>query len=276
MTTHDDDGRHPLDTGCPPEWASAWGHDQFGVFVEFRVGDIDQRMRWIRPGTFLMGSPGDDNQAFDTERPQHLVRLSRGFWLADTPVTQALWQAVTGDNPSLFQGDPRRPVEKVSWQDSQRFLAQLQGRAPGPRFRLPTEAEWEYACRAGTTEATYATKLGLQLDDIAWHSANSKQRTQPVREKPPNPWGLHDMLGNVYEWCGDGAYRSYSERSSGSSPAVDPTGPATGEDRVVRGGSWVLHAGSVRAAYRRADHPGFRLALLGLRLAREQGVRQDP
>ena len=288
MTTHDDRGRHPLDTGCPPEWASAWGHDHFGVFVEFRVGDVDQRMRWIRPGIFLMGSPPDDAQAYGDEHPQHLVRITTGFWLADTPVTQALWQAITGENPSHFRGDPRRPVEQVSWDDCQHFCAQLQGLVPGPPFHLPTEAEWEYACRAGTAEATYADKLKLSLDDIAWYNRNSGGETHPVREKAPNPWGLYDTLGNVREWCSDRSYRSYSESGDGesnsnsnrdrsSSPALpDPQGPATGGYRVFRGGSWYGHARGVRAAYRHANGPGYRSGNLGLRLAREQGVRQDP
>lgn len=255
-----DGGWHPLADGCPPEWASAWGEDQFGVFVEFRVGEVDQRMRWIRGGTFRMGSPPDDSDAFDDERPQHSVEITSGFWLADTPVTQALWEAVRGANPSDFKGDPRRPVEQVSWEECQHFCDRLRDLLPGPAFRLPTEAEWEYACRAGTTEPTYARKLGVRLDDIAWYANNSEQ-THPVREKLPNPWGLYDTLGSVWEWCSDW-FSSY--------------GPATGERRVLRGGSWFDDARLVRAGYRHALAPGIRHGYLGLRLAREQGGPVGP
>lgn len=135
----------------------------------------------------------------------------------------------------------------------------------------------------GPSCAARSASIALQLNDIAWHSANSEQRTQPVREKPPNPWGLHDMLGNVWEWCGDRAYRDYSAHSSSNSSSnssssssnavADPRGPATGENRVLRGGSWLGVARRVRAASRYANDPGYRYDTLGLRLAREQGVR---
>lgn len=266
-----DGGRHPLTSGCPPEWASAWGQDQFGVFVEFRVGEVDQRMRWIRPGSFLMGSPETERGRDDDEGPQHEVILSRGFWLADTPVTQALWTEVMGENPSGFKdgGDLRRPVEQVSWEDCQRFCAQLREqlreRSPGSAFRLSTEAEWEYACRARTRGATYGEALGVQLDDIAWYSGNSNGQTHLVKEKLANQWGLHDMLGNVYEWCSDYAYRRYS-----STTACDPKDTTSGEARVLRGGSWGFPARYVRAACRGASDPGDRHSSLGLRLARDQ------
>lgn len=261
-----DGGRHPLADGCPPAWASAWGQDQFGIFVEFRIGDIDQRMRWIRPGIFRMGSPDDEPGRWNDEGPQHLVVIGRGFWLGETPVTQGLWQAVAGENPSRFQGD-NRPVEQVSWVDCQRFCAQLSERLPGPAFRLPTEAEWEYACRAGTSDAAYADALHLRLDDIAWYSKNGGGQTHAVRNKSPNPWGLYDTLGNVWEWCSDYAFRRYG---SSSDIAIDPIGPAAGGDRVIRGGSWVVDARGLRAAGRGANPPGDRDAYLGLRLVRDQ------
>jgi len=250
-----DGGWHPLADGYPPEWASAWGEDQFGIFVEFRVGEVDQRMRWIRPGKFMMGSPHEGDET------QHKVTLTRGFWLADTPVTQALWSEVMGENPSRFDGDLGRPVEQVSWEVCQRFCATLHARVGGSVFRLPTEAEWEYACRAGTRAATYAP-----LDDAAWYSANSG-RTHAVKKKLANKWGLHDMLGNVWEWCSDWHDRQYY---SSSAAQQDPSGPATGEGRVIRGGSWGSGARNVRAAFRFAREPGSRSVALGLRLARDQ------
>jgi len=259
-----DGGRHPLVEGCPPEWASGWGEDVFGVFVEFRVGAVEQRMRWIRPGQFMMGSPVGEQGRDDGDEGQHSVTLTRGYWLADTPVTQALWEAVLGENPSKFQGDTRRPVEQVSWHDCQRLCVRLGERVAGPAFRLPTEAEWEYACRAGTTEATYAEALKHKLDDIAWYHDNSQMKTHAVKAKLANQWGLHDMLGNVWEWCSDW----YSSDSSAAQQ--DPAGPATGVLRVFRGGSWGGVAGDVRAAGRYGYAPGDRRDFLGLRLVRDQ------
>lgn len=259
-----DGGEHPLSDGCPSEWASSWGQDEHGVFEGFTVGGVEQRMRWIAPGSFLMGSPASDRESDGDERPQHEVTLTRGYWLADTPVTQALWKAVMGESPSHFEGADR-PVETVSWEDCQRFCDRLNQRMPtGFLARLPTEAEWEHACRAGTNTPRYASDLG----SIAWFSDNSEGQTHPVKQKHPNPWGLYDMLGNVDEWCLD--CWDYGTPYSSGEPEQDPTGAATGGRRVIRGGSWSGPARLVRAAYRYGLPPGDRYQSLGLRLARDQ------
>lgn len=288
---------HPLAGGIPPVWASAWGEDPHGVFVEFRVGDVDQRMRWIPPGTFRMGSPADEPGRDEDEGPQHLVTLTGGFWLADTPCTQELWQAVMGDNPSEYVS-ARRPVERVSWQViTGGFLPRLNERCPGLEATLPTEAQWEYACRAGTVAATYAGPmdiLGLNnapvLEEIAWYGGNSgvgyelgrgwdssdwpekahaheRTGTRIVAEKRASQWGLFGMLGNVYEWCLDGM-REYS-----GSPCEDPLGPTeVGSERVLRGGSWNAYARDVRASYRRRDRLSSAYENVGFRLSRGQGA----
>lgn len=264
---------HPLADGCPPEWASGWGEDEQGIFVEFAVGRVEQRMRWIAPGTFTMGSPENELGRVGDEGPQHSVTLTRGFWLGDTPVTQALWMAVMRDNPSHFQGDDNRPVEQVSWEDCDRFCKALTKVVPGLDFRLPTEAEWERACRAGSTTATYGgelegEELATVLEPIAWYTGNSDGRTQPVKRKQPNAWGLYDMLGNVWEWCQDGL------RDYGSAAVRDPTGPMqTGVYRVSRGGAWSPRARHVRAAYRVRWPPHLRLDHQGFRLARDQAAK---
>ncbi len=286
---------HPLADGHPPPWASEWGEDDHGVFVAFAVGEVSQRLRWIPPGRFRMGSPETETGRRDHEGPRHHVTLSRGFWLGDTPCPQALWLAVTGDNPSRFR-TPDRPVERVSWQDCRTFLEQLNGRIPGLEARLPSEAEWEYACRAGTETGTYAGELEILgennaplLDEIAWYGGNSglgfeledgwdssgwsekqyahaKAGTHPVAQKEPNAWGLRDMLGNVWEWCEDSW--DYGEPYSVEA-AVDPVGHE-GSERVFRGGSWSTFARYVRSAARRAAPPGYRGGSLGFRLARGQ------
>jgi formylglycine-generating enzyme required for sulfatase activity len=248
---------HPLANGCPPVWASAWGQDQYGPWVALRVGEVEQRLRWIPPGWFLMGSPEDDREAIDREKPQHEVQLTKGFWLFDTPCTQALWQAVMGTDPSRFKGE-QRPVEQVSWQDCQEFITKLNVLLPGLSLRLPTEAEWEYACRAGTDTPRYAQ----DLDAIAWYGENSGRETHPVGQKDPNAWGLYDMLGNVDEWCHDGQ-RVYTQE-----PAIDPIGPLEpGVRRVIRGGFWNDSARNVRAAYRYWIVPGSRYGSTGFRCA---------
>lgn len=246
--------------GQPPPWAQHWGWDQCGAWVSVRIEHVEQRLRWILPGSFMMGSPKDEEGRFDDEGPQHAVELTKGFWLFDTPCTQALWHAVMGNNPSRFTGRGREacPVERVSWEDCQEFIVKLNVLLPGLELRLPTEAEWEYACRAGTRTARYAE----DLDAIAWYSENSGDKTHPVKQKQPNAWGVYDMLGNVDEWCHDG-HRPYTR-----APQVDPLGPTTrGAVRVVRGGHWSGDARDVRAADRDWVHPGDRDVYLGFRCA---------
>jgi formylglycine-generating enzyme len=251
---------HPLAKGCPPGWASAWGHDRYGPWVALEIDEVEQRLRWMPPGQFLMGSPKGDPEALEFEKPQHRVHLTKGFWLFDSPCTQALWHAVMGNNPSSFTGKGREehPVERVNWEDCQKFMVKLNALFPGLELRLPTEAEWEYACRAGTTAARYAE----DLDAIAWYSRNSKEETHPVKQKQPNAWGVYDMLGNVDEWCHDGR-RDYTAES-----VADPLGPTTaGADRVFRGGDWGGDARDVRAACRYWSRPGSRYDGLGFRCA---------
>ncbi len=274
-----------------PDWARSIGPDQYGVYAELSIKDVTQRLRWIPPGEFLMGSPQDEPGRYDDEGPRHSVTLTQGFWLFDTPVTQALWQAVMGRNPSRFQS-PERPVEQVSWDDVQGFINRLERQVPGLGLRLPSEAQWEYACRAGTRTAVYAGDIDIKgennvpaLDPIAWYGGNSGQDfklengydssdwpkkqyphdragTHPVKGKQPNDWGLYDMLGNVWEWCGDW-YGSYSEET-----VVDPKGPEEGERRVLRGGSWIDGGRYVRSAFRYDWEPDDRYGYFGFRLAR--------
>jgi formylglycine-generating enzyme required for sulfatase activity len=284
---------HPLERGEPPAWASLWGEDRFGVFAGFTVGQVEQRMRWIPAGSFWMGSP-ESEEGRDSDEVRHEVTLTRGFWLADTPCTQALWQEVARGNPSRFP-TPERPVEQVSWDDVEGFLRELEQRLPGLAPRLPTEAQWEYACRAETDGATYAGDLRIEgannapvLDAIAWYGGNSgkdldlkegasdssdwpekqyrhtRAATRKVATRAPNPWGLYDMLGNVWEWCADW----YGPYETGS--AIDSSGPDQGTYRVIRGGSWISYARLVRAASRRRAHPSYRWIALGFRLARGQ------
>jgi len=274
-----------------PDWATAMGRDRHGLWAEFTIDAVVQRMRWIPPGRFQMGSPENEPGRHSNEGPQHEVTLSHGYWLFDTPVTQELWLAVQKEKPSHFQ-DPLRPVEQVSWDNCQTFLRKINEAVAGLNLSLPTEAEWEYACRAGTAEATYAGPMEILgtcnapiLDDIAWYSGNSgvdfdledgwdssgwpeKQYdhqnagTRKVGQKLPNRWGLFDMLGNVLEWCQDYWADDYSEAT-----AVDPTGPPEGPYRVLRGGSWNFHAQYVRSAYRTPDGPGDRDSGVGFRCA---------
>jgi formylglycine-generating enzyme required for sulfatase activity len=215
----------------------------------------DLRFVEIPAGTFVMGSPPDEQGRHDNET-QHPVTISKPFRMMAYPVTQRLWQAVTGNNPSTFQG-PDLPVTDVSWGDAQAFLTKLNGLLkPNAPYRLPTEAEWEYACRAGTTGARYG-----ELDRIAWHGDNSGRRPHPVGEKQPNGWGLYDTLGNVWEWCHDW-YGEYPEQG-----VVDPQRPMKGRARVLRGGSWSRGPANARASSRAGFNPGTRYVYYGFRCA---------
>ncbi len=224
--------------------------------VELADG-VTMRLAWIEPGSFLMGS--DDEGHLADEAPRHRVRIERGYWLGVVPVTQEQYEAVTGYNPSRCTGDPRRPVERVSVDDCLRFCRLLSADL-GCEVRLPTEAEWEYACRAGSTSA-YPCGDTDRLSEHAWFAANSGGTTQPVGKKKANPWGLHDMMGNVAEWCLDG-YGPYSAED-----VSDPCGgPAA--TQVLRGGSWRLPAWACRSTCRgaqapttRSDENGFRVVL---------------
>jgi formylglycine-generating enzyme required for sulfatase activity len=176
----------------------------------------------VEPGEFTMGCSEKDTACKADEKPAHRVRITKAFEIGKYEVTQAQWQAVMGSNPSVMHGDAR-PVESISKGEAQEFLNKLNARSDGYRYRLPTEAEWEYAARAGST-SPYAGKL----DDIAWYAGNSEDETHPVGKKKPNAWGLYDMQGNVREWVQD----LYAANYYGMSPAADPTGPAAG----ARGG----------------------------------------
>jgi formylglycine-generating enzyme required for sulfatase activity len=201
----------------------------------------------------MMGSNSKED-----EKPRHRVRITRGFEMGKYEVTQAQWKAVTGGDPSMFKGDDR-PVESVSWNDVQGFLERLNARDDGYRYRLPTEAEWEYAARAGSTVDTVA-----DLDAVAWYSGNSGHETHPVGRKRANAWGLYDMLGSVWEWCADW----YGEKYYASSPVDDPQGPGSGSKHVVRGASFGDGASTLRSADRYGVVPDGRIVLLGFRFVR--------
>lgn len=214
----------------------------------------------IQPGEFTMGA--NDGSADNDEKPPHKVRISKPFYLGKYEVTQAQWQAIMGNNPSSSKGETL-PVEQVSWNDVQEFVRRLNAREGGPKYRLPTEAEWEYAARAGTTTSYSFGENPGQLGEYAWFGENAGRTKHPVGQKKPNPWGLYDMHGNVWEWVQDW-YGSYT-----AAAAVDPAGPASGTRRVNRGGSWNYGARDCRSALRGGDAPGSRLAALGFRLLRE-------
>ena len=290
-----------------PAWAESMGRDQYGLWAEFvlthKGNPLRQQMRWIPPGHFLMGLPEDEPGRWEAEGPQHPVTLEQGFWLFATPVTQELWSAVMGENPSEFQA-PDRPVEQVSWDDCQQFLEKFNKRMKKNKLtlelELPGEAEWEYSCRAGSTTALYTGTMEIigeynapALHPIAWYGGNSgldfdlekgykvdweekqfdfKQAgTRTVAQKLPNNWGLYDMLGNVWEWIADSWHDSYKDAPEDGKPWDDGK---RGADRVVRGGSWGLRARDCRSAYRNGFGPGFRFDNLGFRCCARVQVSQ--
>ncbi len=253
--------------GAAPEaaWADEAGEDQFGRWASFSVTAADgsqvrQRLRWCPPGRFIMGSPEDEEGRYDTEGPRHEVVFARGFWLFETACRQELWQAVMGDNPSSMKGK-LLPVTDVSWKDAMRFVERLNAAKPGLRLALPSEAQWEYACRAGTDTAySFGPVISRKLVNFGGKA------TVSVGSLPPNRWGLHEMHGNVWEWCADPWHDNYNGAPADGSAWIDG-GAAS---RVVRGGSWSGVARSVRAAYRGRDVHGNRFDFVGFRCARVQ------
>jgi hypothetical protein len=252
-----------------PAWATGIGRDQYGLFTEVQVEGVSFILRWMPPGRFMMGSPRDEPERYDDEGPQHEVRFKQGFWLAETACTQELWQAVMGKNPSRFTDDKQNPVEQVSRQDVLNFIKRLNKNIPGLNLRLPSEAEWEYGCRAGTTSPFW---FGAELTtEQANYDGNNpynngkkgtyRQKTVPVKDFQPNPWGLYQMHGNVRELCQDFWHGNYKD-----APDDGTVWKGGDKDRTVaRGGSWIRDGRFLRSAYRddwhfAYDRTGFRLA----------------
>jgi formylglycine-generating enzyme required for sulfatase activity len=300
-----------------PGWARAMGRDRFGLWADIRIeppsgAPVTQRLRWIPPGRFTMGSPEDEPGRYEDEGPQHDVVIGQGYWLFDTPCTQALWEAVMGENPSRFL-DPQRPVEQVSWSSARHFaealdtLFAVDTARDHSRFVLPSESQWEYACRAGAETALCTGPIEIlggkkapALDTIAWYSGNSgvdfdldtdldstnnrtsretivsqaqrpQKGTHRVKLKEPNAWGLYDMLGNVWEWTED-QWRGTYKGAPGDGGAWFDSGMDTGADRAIRGGSWRVYARDCRCAARGYGPPVLRYDDLGFRCAQIQAA----
>ncbi|MBN8216406.1 MAG: formylglycine-generating enzyme family protein [Spirochaetes bacterium] len=231
----------------------------------FTVQGVAFKLVPIPAGSFTMGSP-EDEAGREKEEAPHPVTLSKPFYMGETPVTQELYQAVMGVNPAKFPG-PKRPVEHVSWTEANEFCAKL-GELCGARFSLPTEAQWEYACRAGTQTAfSTGAELDVKQAHIERATADESAKTEhdpgetaDVASYKPNPWGLYDMHGNVWEWCLD-YFGAYPEGE-----AVDPVGPPAGKFRISRGGAWRYRSALARAALRRWYLPETKHAIVGFRL----------
>jgi formylglycine-generating enzyme required for sulfatase activity len=227
-------------------------------------------------GTFSMGCTSEQQDCSDDEKPAHQVTL-KDFYIGKFEVTQKLWQEIMGSNPSNFKDCVNCPVEQVSWEEVQDFLKKLNAKYPGKNYRLPTEAEWEYAARGGGKAVLFGNGKNIaDPQEINFDASEAyketysivgeyRQRTVPVGSlSSPNALGLHDMSGNVWEWCSDWYASDYYKKS----PASNPTGPASGSLRVLRGGSWYDYPQFCRVAYRNYITPGYRSNVLGFRLAR--------
>lgn len=224
----------------------------------FNVGDVEFKMIRVDGGTFTMGATPEMKDAYRWEKPTHKVTLS-SYRIGETPVTQKLWQAVMGSNPSCFKGEDR-PVENVSWDDCQVFIDKLREKV-GAKFRLPTEAEWEFAARGGNKSMHTQFSGSNNIDDVAWYNQNSGNCNRYVMMKKSNELGIYDMTGNVWEWCQD-VFEWYDMQDK-----TDPKGPTKGSKRVFRGGSWCNNADECRISFRNNNPPDVRLDRLGLRLA---------
>ena len=232
------------------------------------TNSIGMKFVWIPPGSFVMGSPKEEKQRNDSET-QHKVTLAKGFYMGVYTVTQEQWQEVMGNNPSQFKGEKNLPVDTVSWNDCQAFIKKLQEKDTDKKaYRLPTEAEWEYACRAGTTSPfqfgdTISTDQANYDGSFAYGSGNKgirRGKTTPVDAFPANAWGLHDMHGNLWQWCQD-FFGDYPKDD-----VTDPRGPEKSDTRVIRGGMWYYGPSLCRSARRDGMGPGYRDRYYGFRL----------
>ena len=231
------------------------------TYETFNVNGVSFDMAEVEGGTFTMGATEEQgSDVSDNEKPAHHVMLSP-YYIGKTEVTQELWEAVMGSNPSFFSGNKNRPVENVSWDDCQVFINKL-NRLTGKRFRLPTEAEWEYAARGGKKSKGYKYSGSNTIDAVAWYDTNSAGTTHPVASKAPNELGLYDMSGNVWEWCSDWYGKSYYEES----PEPNPIGPEIGTLRVKRGGDWYFSANKCRVSFRNSNSQHYQTSENGLRL----------
>jgi formylglycine-generating enzyme required for sulfatase activity len=245
------------------------------------TNSIGMKLVLIPKGTFMMGSPESEKGRKENET-QHEVTISKGYYLGVYEVTQAQYEKVIGKNPSRFQGaivgneNADLPVENVSWHDAVEFCKKLsdlpEEKKAGRVYRLPTEAQWEYACRAGGETAYSFGESSESMCDYAWFDENSRFQTHPVGQKKPNAWGLYDMHGNVFEWCSD----RLGEYPKGA--VSDPAGPEEGSDRVFRGGGWHYEAADCRSANRDGDAPSIRDGVLGFRVAlsSQSGIPKSP
>lgn len=228
---------------------------------EFEVNGVEFKMIYVEGGWFEMGATAEQGgDAWDNENPAHEVELD-DYYIGETVVTQKLWKAVMGNNPSHFKGDGTLPVDNVSWYDAQKFIQKLNGMT-GKEFGLPTEAQWEYAARGGVRSKGYKYSGSDKIDEVAWYDGNSGGKTHPVKSKMANEVGLYDMSGNVWEWCEDW----YSEDYYSNSPVSNPKGPGKGIYRVLRGGSWYDDARDCRVSSRGCSAPGHCGSSCGFRL----------
>ena len=251
-----DSRRHPLERGEAPPWASGWGQDRYGVFAELRVKNQVQTFRWCPPGQFLMGSPDGEEGRQEEEGPRIRVTFTGGFWIMDTPVTQAFYDAITGDDPSQAV---MKPVTNLTGAEIQDFITQLNGLICGLKVQLPSEAQWEYACRAGIRRRF---SWGDSWDDTKaiwdWPTV--------VKSYDANPWGLYDMHGNVWEWCADVWHDSHEGANQNGFPRQASQKQITEEMFVIRGGSFSDRGENCRSAARLGFTPEERHQKIGFRL----------
>lgn len=225
---------------------------------------------YIPPGTFIMGSPPDEANRGEDEF-QKMVTISKGFYIQKTEVTQGQWKEIMGNNPSRFKSNGKDfPIENVSWDEVQKFIGLMRLRQEPQKYRLPTEAEWEYVCRSGLASSNVEKAVteydnNPDFDHLGWYSDNSGGKTHAVAQKIPDKQGIYDMRGNVWEWCQD-----YYSAGGDVKPVIDPTGPSFGRGRVIRGGSWRFGARCMRCANRKWVHQRFKADNLGFRLVREK------